>query len=277
MLYATLDIDWMDDPTYYALHDVDPAHVLRFLRCIVWAKRANCKGRIIRVDGAPIQIREMARLHDGPGAEYISRWENFISIALDVGLLATDLDYECYCIADWRRWHRSPSDEPEAIRERVAKHRQRKASLGCNESVTTCNGCNDTEQSRAEQSKAEQIPPNPPGENGGAFGSRSENKNESNSSPSEPPFATRVQEIIGVKPTKRELKQARELLKTALPAGWTEPGWRRAIIDELKRQVQAVADDLSAGKPIAAPTAIAIARAKVQLQRAARCPEERAS
>ena len=90
-----------------------------------------------------------------------------LETCMGLGLLVQD-DDGAYRIADWRRWHRSPSDDPEETRTRKALQRDRQrghdlsrgvtSGHDLSRGVTTRHGCHDTEQSRAEQrqSRAEQ-------------------------------------------------------------------------------------------------------------------------
>lgn len=173
MIYATLDVDLCDDPAFERLQDENEGHPWRFIRLVTIAKRANRKGRVERADGATITVRELARNHDGRGEEYVRAWESFLSLCVELGLLAIDED-GCYRIEHWRRWHRSPSDEAELVRDRVSRHRKKRSNesadqcnertSSCNESTDQgnernddCNGCNDTEQNQNQnQSRAEQ-------------------------------------------------------------------------------------------------------------------------
>jgi len=77
-----------------------------------------------------------------------------LGTCLELGLLEQDAD-QTLRIADWRRWHRSPSDDPDAIRDRVAKHRLgRDASsvTNCNGTVTGGNGCNESASEQLQSS-----------------------------------------------------------------------------------------------------------------------------
>jgi len=154
MLFATLDVDLPDDPLFIALEEAGEAWPWWWIRLIQVGKRHNRRGRLCHSDGRPLVARDMALVHHR-SIQRTEEWQRMLDACLDLGLLAQD-DDGAYRIADWRRWHRSPSDDPEAIRERVSRHRAR--SHEDVTPVTTCNGCNDTEQSRAEQrqSRAEQ-------------------------------------------------------------------------------------------------------------------------
>lgn len=154
MLFATLDVDLPEDPLFIALEAAGEAWPWWWMRLIQVAKRHNRRGRLCHSDGRPLVARDMALVHHR-NIQRTEDWERMLGTCLSLGLLAQD-DDGAYRIADWRRWHRSPSDDPEAIRERVSRHRAK--SHDDVTPVTTCNGCNDTEQSRAEQrqSRAEQ-------------------------------------------------------------------------------------------------------------------------
>jgi len=149
MLFATLDVDLPDDPLFIALESAGEPWPWWWIRLIQIAKRHNRRGRLCHSDGRPLVARDMALVHHR-SIQRTEEWQRMLDTCLDLGLLAQD-DDGAYRIADWKRWHRSPSDDPEAIRERVSRHRAR--SHEDVTPVTTCNGCNDTEQSRAEQSR----------------------------------------------------------------------------------------------------------------------------
>lgn len=156
MIYAKLDVEWFEDPAYYDLRDADRLHPERFLRCVAWAKRCNSGGLILRSDGIPLDARAMARIHDGPGPSSTRTWESFLELCQEIGLLV--LSEGGWKIVHWKRWHSSPSDSAENVRERVARHREaRKAKNKAKKAVpfvTNCNECNETEQSIAEHSRA---------------------------------------------------------------------------------------------------------------------------
>lgn len=164
MLYVMFDIEILDEPAFLDLADTDPGHPWRYLRLVQIAKRANEKGRVLSPNGIPLDARSLSRVHEGRGVSP-EVWEQFLAQCLNLSLLAWDDLAGCYQVTNWRRWHRPPSSEPEAVAERVARHRERRKTAQqsqsddngkdvttCNESVTNCNGCNDSEQSRAEQS-----------------------------------------------------------------------------------------------------------------------------
>lgn len=149
MLFATLDVDLPEDPLFIALEAAGEPWPWWWMRLIQVAKRHNRRGRLCHFDGRPLTARDLALVHHR-NIQRTEEWEQMLETCLGLGLLAQD-DDGAYRIADWRRWHRSPSDDPEAIRERVSRHRAK--SNADVTPVTTCNGCNDTEQSRAEQSR----------------------------------------------------------------------------------------------------------------------------
>ncbi len=159
LLFLRLDLEWFEDPCYLDLRDAHPGHPDRFMRCLVWAKRANEKGRIMRADGIPLDVRAMARIAEGRAdQESIRLWTDFLKLAQELGIIRICHESGSFQIANWSRWHRSPSDEPERVRDRVNKHRAKKTSeqTGCN--VTDVTTQSRAEQSRAEQSRAEHGP-----------------------------------------------------------------------------------------------------------------------
>lgn len=167
MIWATLDLDILEDPAFVELEDEVPGSFWCWVRLLQVAKRVNQQGLVLRADGRPLTAQDLHRIHR---ATSLQAWEGILDRCVELELLA--LDEGAYRIVDWRRWHRTPSDQPEQVAARVARHRAAKRTAHeptdepvttCNEDVTTpvtacngCNGCNDTEQSRAEQSRTEQ-------------------------------------------------------------------------------------------------------------------------
>lgn len=151
MIFATFDVDILDDVDFIELQEVDAGNAWRFMRLISLAKRINRKGIVTKPGGRPYSIEQLAILHDRTKSA-AKAWQEFLTLAVELGLL--EWDEEGIRILQWSRWHRSPSSAPEVVREKVAKHRQAKKSAYPT-NVTNRNRCNDTEQSRAEHSRAE--------------------------------------------------------------------------------------------------------------------------
>lgn len=156
MLFATLDVDLPDDPLFIALESAGEPWPWWWIRLIQIAKRHNRRGRLCHSDGRPLVARDMALVHHRT-LNRAEEWGQMLETCLSLGLLVQD-DDGAYRIADWRRWHRSPSDDPEETRTRKALQRDRQRSHDLSRAVTSGHESHDTEQSRAEQrqSRAEQ-------------------------------------------------------------------------------------------------------------------------
>jgi hypothetical protein len=156
-IYAPFDIEILDDPSYLALEAQNPAWPWWWLRIVQVAKRHNRRGRVCQADGRPMQARDLAIVHHR-SVQREQEWAEMLQACCDLGLLEhVDGTYQ---ITDWRRWHRAPSDEPEAIRDRVAKHRSSRDARD----VTKSNGCNETatEQLQSSYRAAAGAAPLPP-------------------------------------------------------------------------------------------------------------------
>lgn len=151
MIWASFDVDLPDDDDFIALEQENPAWPWWWMRLLQFAKRSNQKGLVLKADGRPVTALSLAMTHHRDRRKQ-EAWQEFLDFACDLGLLAEEEG--CLRIVDWRRWHRSPSDEPEAVRERVARHRAEKSKRDKRDKrdvtdVTKGNACNDTEQSIA--------------------------------------------------------------------------------------------------------------------------------
>jgi hypothetical protein len=166
MLFATLDVDLPDDPLFIALESAGEQWPWWWIRLIQIAKRHNRRGRLCHSDGRPLAARDLALVHHRT-LQRAEEWGQMLETCLGLGLLVQD-DDGAYRIADWKRWHRSPSDDPEETRTRKALQRERQRSHDLSRGVTSGHDLSrgvtsgheshDTEQSRAEQrqSRAEQ-------------------------------------------------------------------------------------------------------------------------
>ena len=156
MLFATLDVDLPEDPLFIALESAGEPWPWWWIRLIQIAKRHNRRGRLCHSDGRPLVARDMALVHHRT-LNRAEEWGQMLETCLSLGLLAQD-DDGAYRIADWKRWHRSPSDDPEETRTRKALQRDRQRGHDLSRAVTSGHESHDTEQSRAEQrqSRAEQ-------------------------------------------------------------------------------------------------------------------------
>lgn len=193
MLWTPLDLDILEDPAFIELEDEVPGAFWCWIRVIQQAKRVNQQGLVLRADGRPLTAKDLHRIHR---ATSLDAWQGILDRCVELELLV--LDDGAYQVCDWRRWHKAPSDMPDQVAERVARHRAAKQAETLQEAlhpplhvtkgaarvaryraakraeknsptpnavqvsadVTDCNagnGCNDSEQSRAEQSSTEQI------------------------------------------------------------------------------------------------------------------------
>jgi hypothetical protein len=175
MLWAKLDVDAIDDPVFIKLRRKFGRGAFEmWIRVIQFAKKANQRGEVLLHSGEPCTAEHFTDIHEqwlDPDEELV-RWTNFLEACINLGLLW--LDGNVLCVVDWRRWHCKPSDEPEAVRERVAAHRKAKNDddvTRCNamyRDVTRCNApplnnenhvtpvTRVTPQIRSEQSKVDQ-------------------------------------------------------------------------------------------------------------------------
>lgn len=149
-MWVTFDIELLDDPPFVALAAANPAYPWLWMRVIQFAKRANEKGRVLRADGRPVTTRDLALAHDR-NTSTEDLWRDLLATCVEEGLLVEEDGV--YRVHDWRRWHRKPSDMPDAVAERVRRHRQDGGVTG--RYVTPSNECNASEHSRAEHSIAE--------------------------------------------------------------------------------------------------------------------------
>lgn len=146
MLFATLDVDLPDDPLFIALESAGEPWPWWWIRLIQIAKRHNRRGRLCHSDGRPLVARDMALVHHRT-LNRAEEWGQMLETCLSLGLLAQD-DDGAYRIADWKRWHRSPSDDPEETRTRKALQRDRQRGHDLSRGVTSGHESHDTEQSR---------------------------------------------------------------------------------------------------------------------------------
>lgn len=169
-LWVLFDIEILDDPPFVALAAADPAHPWRWMRIIQFAKRANEKGRVLRADGLPVTARDLALTHDRT-TDTEGIWQDLIAKCLEEGLLADEEG--TLSVRDWKRWHRKPSDLPEATAERKSRSRRGDPSRG----VTRGHACHasEAEAEAVAVAVAGAIPPcSPPaGDGSGAGGSLS--------------------------------------------------------------------------------------------------------
>lgn len=263
-LFATLDVEWPEDYCYKVLYDQARHWPLYFERIVCWAKRANDKGRVLRSDGAPMDANSMAYLADGKDPSYAIEWAEFLKQAVSLGLL--NCSDGCYQIAHWKRWHRSPSDEPELVRERVARHRENVRSQS-QATVTKCNECNDTEQSRAEQSIAEQsTPPSPlSGDGEGKILLQPVDSMEDEAVAVRLRALDKLSARLDRKLRSAERRKAEELLSRRTPAGLTVADWHRVLSEAFSAHFRQVVDEANSGKRIGSIVAIACARTEEQL------------
>lgn len=149
MIWASFDVDLPDDDDFIALEQENPAWPWWWMRLLQFAKRSNQKGLVLKADGRPVTALSLAMTHHRDRRKQ-EAWQEFLDFACDLGLLAEEEG--CLRIVDWRRWHRSPSDQAEATRERKRAERDRKKQAVTSEdvtSVTTGHARHDTEQSIA--------------------------------------------------------------------------------------------------------------------------------
>lgn len=162
MLFATLDLDLLEDPAFKALEDEHPGGLFWYLRLVQFAKRYKAsKGRVLRADGTPILPWMLAMTHHG-SRQRAGEWALFLDLCVELGILRWLDDEQCYEICNWKRWHRAPSALPESVAERVKRHRNLPGDGGvtrCNEvkrAVTNVTTHSIAEHSIAEHSKTEQ-------------------------------------------------------------------------------------------------------------------------
>lgn len=148
MLWSRLDTDLIKDPDFIALEDLQPGALWLFVHCLTFARVENHAGKIL-YRGRHVGPIELSRVANRTREDC----EAFFKLSLSLGIIEHDPDTGIYSVADWKRWHEPPSGSPEAVRERVRKHREKTRVTD----VTACNVVTDvTTQSIAEHSIAEQ-------------------------------------------------------------------------------------------------------------------------
>lgn len=153
MIWASLDLDILEDPAFMELEEEVPGAFWLWVRILQQAKRVNQQGLVLRADGRPLGPRELQRIHH---VASLDTWAGLLDRCVELELLA--LEDGVYRIVDWRRWHKSPSDHPAQVSARVAKHRANRRGIKSEDNVTSdvtacnaCNECNDTQHSTAQQ------------------------------------------------------------------------------------------------------------------------------
>jgi hypothetical protein len=228
-IWVTFDIEILDDPSFVALASANPEYPWRWMRIIQFAKRANEKGRVLRADGRPVTARDLALAHDrNTSTEEL--WRDLLATCVEEGLLIEEDGI--YRVYDWRRWHRKPSDMPDAVAERVRRHRQNRGVTG--RYVTPGNECNASEQSRAEHSS---TPPSPPPGGAGA-GAGQENEGDEGEPKVVSDCLSAAQALHGqALPAKAERK-VRDEVEALLQAGHPPDAigaWCRQACEDLRR------------------------------------------
>jgi hypothetical protein len=151
VIFATFDLEVVDDSAMLRLERARPEWPWWWMRLVCLAKRANEKGRILQ-GRLPVTAEDLAMIHHRD-PDRAQDWQALLDRCVDLGLLT--LEDQCYTVADWRRWHRKPSDEPDQAADRKARSRDLaipRVTSRDNDHVTHV-----TPQSRAEQSIAEQT------------------------------------------------------------------------------------------------------------------------
>lgn len=221
-LFASFDLELPDDPDFLALEGLNPAWPWWFFRLVQAAKRYNCKGLVCNAGGRPLRARDLAIVHHR-SVQREQDWAEMIDACVSLGLLEDEGGV--YRITNWRRWHRSPSDEPEATRARKQESRDRQARHEASREVTNGHGCHETEQSRAEHSRAEHAPPTPPGGEPAAAQVEDEPESEPEALPAPPPHQARPAADGGVlESTRPQVGQAMQdlgILGTPTGHWWT--------------------------------------------------------
>jgi len=130
VIYSKLDTELADDSDFIEL-EAREAHwpwwfVGRVIQC---AKRTNRKGLCLKNDGTPMTDQDFAVIHHRSKSRS-HEWSRFLEACHEIGLLVTEIHKgrECHKVANWKRWHGSPSDEPEPRAERKASQRERDAA-----------------------------------------------------------------------------------------------------------------------------------------------------
>lgn len=165
MLWARYDVDSQDDAASNLLRrEFGEGAWERFLRFIEIAKRTNRQGMVLLASGKPCRAIHLAAVHAPwlPIDVELANWNRHIGICLELGLLAQSED-EVLRVVDWKRWHISPSEEPEQVAERKRKSRDKTESRNVTDShemsrtVTDVTTHSIAEQSKPEQNKTEQT------------------------------------------------------------------------------------------------------------------------
>lgn len=280
MLWASIDVDLIDDPTFLELCQEDGSNFTRFLRLVQVAKRAQTDGQIVLTDGRPATAKAIALIHREPA----DVWERFFALCVSLELIEWNDKQGCWEIIDWRRWHRSPSDFKESVKVRVDRYRQRKQGSNgslqhCNGTVTTgndpetpCNTCNDktvtvtvtaTERSSSSGGGLEEEADDGSASPGGAsaYAAPQTTGADSGGAPPEPPptaapaFSTWwIARFCELRPTlrtldHREKRPIAQKLAEAAHAGAPEPVLRWAIDATISQVAHQMRED-AVGNPI---------------------------
>lgn len=136
-LYARLWTDILGDPKLMRASRKGARHLVILPWLFAFAKQANDGGRL-SINGEPAEPQDIADLVPSVNAAKIERGLRELEA---IGVLSRD-DDGVLRLANWeRRSGGKPSDAPDAVRERVARHRdrQRAAAEVTPSDVTPCN------------------------------------------------------------------------------------------------------------------------------------------
>ena len=95
MLWASIDVDIVDDPTFLELSEADPRNMLRFLRLVQIAKKALADGNILLPDGRPATNKTLARAH----RETERKWIKFMEVCQNLNLIFWHSEEICWKIS----------------------------------------------------------------------------------------------------------------------------------------------------------------------------------
>jgi hypothetical protein len=122
-LSALLQVDLIDEDEFILLEDADDRNLSRWWRLVQLAKRANCRGCVLKADDRPYTAQGLALL--ARKRDTAEAWEAFLGLCCELGLLVVDQKTGAYRIVHWSRWHQPPAWSREASSERKSRQRER--------------------------------------------------------------------------------------------------------------------------------------------------------
>lgn len=187
ILFIPVPLDWYRNPKCRRLRDADPANEGRWIFVVSMAHVCRHNGTLTSSDGTPLTAEDLAYDHD----RNPEGWSAFIELCQSLGLLT--VNEGIISISVWKNWSRDTLIKREQDRLRKRQERSEK-SLALDSSqaarmAPVTSSDDDSfrvrpslselvhdrpnlsekvalDQIRSDQSRLDQIPPNPPGGSG---------------------------------------------------------------------------------------------------------------